>query len=169
MGHAWPSMEGNRHFLEQGIALLETLTDAAYAAPYRGHSPMGAQYRHVLEHYQSLLDGLAAGCVNYDARARDARLETDRRFALATTRDLLARLATLPLVTDPALVVHLDSGGGAAPDWRASSLGRELQFLASHTVHHYALIALLLEGLGEPVPDDFGVAPSTLAYRLAGR
>jgi hypothetical protein len=46
--------------------------------------------------------------------------------------------------------------------WAASSLARELQFTLSHTVHHYALIALILRLQGFAPPADFGVAPATL-------
>jgi hypothetical protein len=42
-----------------------------------------------------------------------------------------------------------------------------LQFLLSHTIHHYALIASLLERRGVRVRDElsgFGVAASTLEH-----
>ncbi len=42
-----------------------------------------------------------------------------------------------------------------------STLERELAMLASHTVHHYAIVALLLRIKGVVVPETFGVAPST--------
>jgi hypothetical protein len=48
--------------------------------------------------------------------------------------------------------------------WGRSSAERELQFLLSHTVHHYALIALMLRTQGYEPGAEFGVAPSTLAY-----
>ncbi len=46
----------------------------------------------------------------------------------------------------------------------SSSLRRELHFLLSHTVHHYALIAMILARHGVEVEPDFGVAPSTLRH-----
>jgi hypothetical protein len=46
----------------------------------------------------------------------------------------------------------------------ASTVARELQFLLSHTVHHYALIALILRLQGFEPGEEFGVAPSTLAH-----
>ena len=55
-------------------------------------------------------------------------------------------------------------GGPADVPWTASSLDRELQSLISHTVHHYALIAMLLRVSGRQPAADFGVAPSTLRY-----
>jgi uncharacterized damage-inducible protein DinB len=42
-----------------------------------------------------------------------------------------------------------------------SSVGRELAFVVSHTIHHCAVIALLLRDLGVAVPPRFGYAPST--------
>ena len=48
--------------------------------------------------------------------------------------------------------------------WTESSLERELLAVMSHTVHHYALIAIALR-LGDFDPGvGFGVAPSTLRY-----
>ena len=49
--------------------------------------------------------------------------------------------------------------------WASSTIERELQFLASHTVHHFTVIALLLRLDGVEVDADFGVAPSTLHHR----
>ena len=40
-----------------------------------------------------------------------------------------------------------------------STLGRELAYVNSHTIHHQALIAVLLELAGVPVPDHLGLAP----------
>ena len=56
------------------------------------------------------------------------------------------------------------SGLMGKPEWVWSSGLRELDFLQSHTIHHFALIAYKLEALGIEVEDNFGVAPSTLKY-----
>ena len=47
------------------------------------------------------------------------------------------------------------------------ALGRELQFLVSHTVHHAAMIAASCRARGLPTADEYGVAPSTLRHRAA--
>lgn len=61
-----------------------------------------------------------------------------------------------------AVTAMLADEGGSLTSW--STLGRELAFVLSHTIHHQAMIALLLEGLGRPVADErFGCAPSTPA------
>ena len=59
---------------------------------------------------------------------------------------------------------HDRSEDDAAPPWSTSSVERELQFLSSHTVHHYALIAVILRLNGVQPEEGFGVAPSTQRY-----
>ena len=77
-----------------------------------------------------------------------------------------AQEALLALEVDPdtSLKVKMDHGGPDIP-WSQSSAPRELQFLISHTVHHFALIKVALRDGPRSVGDDFGVAPSTLSYR----
>jgi hypothetical protein len=55
-------------------------------------------------------------------------------------------------------------GTGVEDDLLDSSVGRELQVLSSHTIHHFALIAFTLRVLGIEVDRNFGMAPSTLRY-----
>jgi len=50
--------------------------------------------------------------------------------------------------------------------WSESTVKRELQYLQAHTIHHYALIALILRIQGITPHDEFGVAPSTLRHHL---
>ncbi len=55
--------------------------------------------------------------------------------------------------------------GATAPSIAVpTSLGRELAFVMSHTIHHNALIGVIAKLLGIDVPERFGYAPSTLAY-----
>lgn len=162
-------LDGNRNLLAQGVDLLERLEDGLYTSPRGTWAPVGTQYRHVIEHYLCFLQGLPSRRVDYDARARDARIEHSRAAALDATREVLAALAGIAPDEDPAVQVQMDCGSGECGDWRASSVGRELQFLCSHTVHHFALIKLLLEGSGVELAPEFGVAPSTLAYQRAAQ
>jgi uncharacterized damage-inducible protein DinB len=162
------AVRGNRHFLEQGLRLLERLPPEHYATPSRlGWAPVGSQFRHILDHYRSFLRGWAEGRVDYDARDRDRLVETDRAEAARVARLIIERLELIHVEDgDRILMVQMDCGGNdGVPDWRPSSVGRELQFLVSHTVHHYALIRLLLLDQGIEAGADFGTAPSTLAWQ----
>jgi hypothetical protein len=50
-----------------------------------------------------------------------------------------------------------------------SSVRRELQALSSHTIHHFALMAVTLRAHGLEVDPAFGMSPSTLRYQAGGR
>ena len=154
-----------RSCLEQAIDLLDRLDDDQYARRRGDWSPVGAQYRHVVEHYQCLLAGVPNGRVDYDARRRDPTVEISRREARALTLWLRAELVTVenvPLSRSIAVQMRSTSDAEQA-EWTESTFGRELQFLVSHTVHHFALIKLLLAGDAVDLPTELGMAPSTLA------
>jgi uncharacterized damage-inducible protein DinB len=163
-----PLSAHNIVYLEQSLDLLDTLDDDAYTAnqpPYH-QSSIGDHLRHCLEHYTSFLDGLDDGAIDYDARARDARIATSRLFATQVIRDLIERLEALPQHDQPVRVkMDCDKDAESADPWSASSVKRELQYLLAHTIHHYALIAMLLRLQGRMPHPDFGVAPSTLKHR----
>jgi hypothetical protein len=62
------------------------------------------------------------------------------------------------------LKVRTEDDGVDLAVWCNSSVLRELEFLQSHAVHHYSLIAALLRLHGIEPDAEFGVAPSTLKY-----
>jgi hypothetical protein len=78
---------------------------------------------------------------------------------------IIARLEALAAqqLDSPILVKMND--GEEKDNWNQSTMGRELQFLMSHTVHHYALVAIILKIQGCNCAEEFGVAPSTLRYQ----
>jgi len=160
-----PLIDANLVFLEQALALVGDLDPRTYSATVPGLSSAGAHLRHILDHYAAFCDGVPAGAVDYDQRNRDAAVERDPQTAAAMTRELMSRLSTLPESGDGSLTTRMDCGSGVGPATTRSSVERELQFLVSHTVHHFALIKAVLTGADVRLPDDFGVAPSTLAYR----
>ncbi len=162
-------VKSNIHFLEQGIELLSSVTDEQYALNNGKYfkSGIGRHFRHIIEHYQSLINGHSEK-VNYDDRERNLKMETDRSFAIKELRtivDSIEGFKKSPELIDNEIQVMSNEGmSGENSKWSSSSIRRELQFLISHTVHHYALIALILRTIGVSVPEEFGVAPSTLKH-----
>jgi hypothetical protein len=156
--------------LGQGVELLEELDDRLYAET--GGPPVqsgvGAHFRHCIDFYQSFLAGVASGRIDYDRRERDLLVERDRAFAATKLRIVISELRSLTHVNGEEVV--LISLEGEADDssessrWCRSTVARELQFLLSHTVHHYALVALALRLRGFEPGEEFGVAPSTLRH-----
>jgi hypothetical protein len=164
-----PLVEDLVEVLLQGRALIDALPDddAYVAHPERlTASSLGAHYRHHIEHVQLLLAGLAGeGVIDYDARERDIDIQTSRQVALARTDECVAGLRALRADDfDRAVCVVCRScvAGDSRPE-TASTLGRELIFLLSHAVHHFALMKLIAEAMGHATDDTFGVMPSTLA------
>jgi uncharacterized damage-inducible protein DinB len=166
MGNCSLLADDNIGYLQQGIDLLNSLDDATYtrATPSTYGNPLGGHLRHCLDHYTNFLAGLAAGQIDYDARQRDPKIESDRTFAVQKMKELVRELKALK--ADSPLQVKMDCGDESdeASWWSESTVRRELQFLVSHTVHHYALIKLILKFQGQDTGPAFGVAPSTLRY-----
>lgn len=162
------AITGNLIVLEQAVEALQRMDDTTYqdGGALPGISPVGVHFRHVFDHYRAFLGGLAEGSIDYDARDRAVPLERDRALAIATALGFVADLGRIPASLGPrSLQVSTRSVAGedSAPDWSGSTVKRELQFLVSHTVHHYALIKELLRRAGFDAGEEFGVAPSTLA------
>jgi hypothetical protein len=158
----------NQHLLAQAIALATAHTGPG-GPRYAGLA--GSHLRHVVEHYEALLFRAEIGAVNYDARPRDAELDVDPHLARARLLSVHDALGTCALIgLDVPLRVR--GQGGPAGDLGfavTSSLGRELVFLAGHTVHHFALLAGYCRQHGIPTPEGFGKAPATRAHERAGQ
>jgi uncharacterized damage-inducible protein DinB len=159
--------------LQQADDLLTELGGERYASrvPACFNSSPGGHLRHITDHYLGLLDGLSRGEVDYEHRARDPRVECDSGHAQALVRSLIARLEDVAEADcDVALKVRAeaaDEEGDHESDpsgWSDTSLLRELEFMLSHTVHHYALVAVMCRLLGHETPADFGMAPSTIRH-----
>ncbi len=167
----------NQAFLGQALELLRGMPASLYAArpAHFERGGVGAHLRHVLDHYDAFLDGLDSGRIDYDARERDPRTEIDIEVARARLQHTITRLAATFSRADIAaggaerkIEVAMDLGGRPSgnPSSSVSSLGRELQYMLAHTVHHFALIAVALRFAGHEPGPDFGVAPSTLRHEV---
>jgi uncharacterized damage-inducible protein DinB len=154
--------------LRQGESLLNSLSDDDYTRklPAVFNSTVGGHYRHCLDHFQSLLQGLDADEINYDHRERNPRIENDRTFALAETCRILRAFGSIstPFLDCPITVRGKVSYELDVAPLIESTVGRELMYAVAHAIHHYALIAVMCGMLGVPAPAGFGVAPSTLKY-----
>jgi uncharacterized damage-inducible protein DinB len=154
--------------LQQGLHLLEACGENCFlVAPAPFDAPIGQHYRHVLEHFHCLLQGANSGEVNYDARKRDVRIETELLFATDATKDVIRQIE---LWTDATLTQRCNTVSTLAynsdsPSFISSNLGRELAYCIGHAIHHFAIIRLLCSHVGVEVPADFGYAPSTLKYQ----
>lgn len=155
----------NLAVIRQGIALLSPLGEARFTAriPICFDASIGGHVRHIVEHYQSFLRGLDEGKFDYEHRPRDASIEGNAAVAVAALEDICVRLqaagATLP---NRGLPLCAETTAG---ELTGTSVLRELEFLLSHTIHHYALVAIMARLQGCEPEATFGVAPSTLKFQ----
>ncbi|BGP18927.1 hypothetical protein JCM10213_005487 [Rhodosporidiobolus nylandii] len=153
-----------RHLADHYAALFQAVEGATAAS---GASPTSPSHPSSSRANESPLR------LSYDNRARNVAAETSHAAAVRQFEDLQERLERLV--------------GGAKADGRGrigaereirleavtpvkvevgTTFARELWFASFHAVHHFALIRVIACGeLGLTVPDDFGVAPSTLKHR----
>jgi hypothetical protein len=120
----------------------------------------------VLEFYQCFLDGVATSRIDYDARKRDESIERRRQSAMTSIRSTISLFEEVSsFEEDWELAVRMENADEDV--YLVSSVGRELQALSSHTIHHFALIAITLRLHGFDVDRGFGMSPSTLRYQAS--
>jgi uncharacterized damage-inducible protein DinB len=165
------AVEAAVDFLGQGEALLLVVAPEDYTHKFAivfGAS-IGSHYRHCLDHFVCLLNGKDLGLVDYDQRERDAQIETQPARALEATRRIrtaLRDMQTGVMARSISTRCSVSYGERESPVTR-SSLARELVFVVTHGIHHFALISVMARLLDAALPPEFGVAPSTVAHRMA--
>jgi hypothetical protein len=141
---------------------LDADTYGAVVAPGVSGS-IGGHTRHALDHVSALLGSSPAMSLSYDHRERGTAVELDPSAALRQILRLKAALRSSAATRSPDeplwVVTQVSVSGAELGTW--SSFARELAFVMNHTIHHQALVALLLAMQGYEVPARFGYAPST--------
>jgi len=164
-------LQGNWEAIEQGVGLLNKLTDAQYvyvAEPYL-HSSIGQHFRHILDIYHSIINALHSentASIDYNLRRRSSIVETNRVAAIDELREcsfVLGKLNAVKIQSRVEIIteVLLSSSQSFA---FSSSVARELIFASSHAVHHFAIIGIAAKLQGIDTEESFGVAPATATF-----
>lgn len=133
---------------------------ARFAADVSGS--IGEHVRHCLDHVSALLAADPSKMLSYDRRHRGTAAESDPTEAVRQILLLKRAIESWPTrsLDDPIRVSSVVSpAGDAVSGW--STLARELAFVVSHTIHHQAIIGVLVAIQGHAVPERFGHSPST--------
>ena len=138
---------------EQYVHQCQTLTGAT----------IGKHVRHVIELFQSLQNGYEDGIVNYDSRKRDIRIENEKQLALSLLNEIRAGLNKKD--KDLSLETSYDEDSGEVV-FIKTNYNREIVYNLEHAIHHMALIRIGINEVSSvELPENFGVAPSTIRYR----
>jgi len=138
---------------EQYVHQCQTLTGAT----------IGKHVRHVIELFQSLQNGYEHGIVNYDSRKRDIRIENEKQLALSLLNEIRADLNKKD--KDLSLETSYDEDSGEVV-FIKTNYNREIVYNLEHAIHHMALIRIGINEVSSvELPENFGVAPSTIRYR----
>jgi uncharacterized damage-inducible protein DinB len=152
--------------VEQLILAFQTNNKAELynIPPANVMSGVGKHIRHILDHFLAFQQGLVQGCIDYNVRHREGRLEEDPTLALDLLRDISQWLKTKD-IPDKAIDVESEISVSQHINIRfSSSVNRELCYLVNHTIHHVAYAKLLMSLLDIELDDEIGIAPSTATY-----
>lgn len=156
--------------LRQAELYLPHLTSAQYTERpvlLQGSS-LGQHTRHFIEFFECLLSQARhpGGEIDYSQRQRSPDLESSPEYALFRISEICAELPQLNSRHPLRLQCH-DLCQGPGSNTIGTNLERELAYNIEHTVHHLAIIriGLALVAPGLTLPEAFGTAPSTMAFR----
>jgi len=154
-----------QHVFVQLSETLNQLTDEEYMQPSRIllSATIGQHVRHIIELFQCLEKGYDEGIVNYEKRKRDYQIETNKELAATLLK------AVYQNVERPNKEIVLEAEDYCDTMEVASipsNYYRELAYNLEHTIHHMALIRVGVNEVSSiELPDEFGVAYSTIKYR----
>jgi len=155
------------NILSQLTDLVEQIRESDFVKPAEtlSFSTIGQHLRHTLEFFLCFEQGFDKGLVNYDKRAHDKTIESDKYLALNAIRrisNFIRQLGEKPLQLEVGYDLQKDSF--VIIDTTAL---RELVYNIEHAVHHMAIMKI---GIREIAPyvslaSDFGIAASTIRYK----
>ena len=155
-----------RDTLTQLSDLLKQLDEMHYSQPLTllSDNTIGKHSRHILEFYETMLNGISAGEVDYDSRQRNLLLETDIEYTLQ--RIEFIKDSILQITSDQELNFSFSYAKGQVSTIK-TNLYREMNYNIEHTIHHLAIIKIAVCNSFPNVhlPITFGVAYSTLQYQ----
>ena len=148
--------------LQKSKFLLDNLQDEtlcnATLAPY--YSSIGTHIRHILDFYDCIFSLDSDRIIDLTARSRNRDVESKCCVAENYLNFIIDKLRTANFDMNDAVNVIDDLGLGKTEI--KYTLGAVFAQANSHTIHHYAIINYILEGLGIPFDDsDFGYNPTT--------
>jgi hypothetical protein len=160
--------------LAQMVSVIQPYL-GAQQSDYAAH--VGAHMRHIIEHYDTLVNALndaksnpkAMCAADYDARERNLEVEANPLEAIRRIDLIEAALGNSAGLNEAAMlqVIHVLTRGGLKGEHNfctPSTLAREIMFLNSHATHHFAILQGYARQRGQTLGAGVGKAPATVAH-----
>ena len=150
-----------RNFLEI-TQLLDQLDAEQYTHcnPELSNATIGEHTRHIIELYQCLIADYEKGVVNYDKRKRNIAIQTSITDAKVAIGYILENIDV------PNKDLQLEEGVQETNFTVATNYYRELLYNLEHSIHHQALIKVVVLKYQEiKLPENFGIAKSTIEFK----
>lgn len=127
-------------------------------SPY--HSSIGSHMRHILDFYNCILNRDLNNRIDLTARSRNKEVENCCNLALEYLNNIIAKLKNFNEDLNNMLIVSDDLGLGKIE--MTYTLAAAFSQANSHTIHHYAIINYILDGLHINIGDpELGYNPTT--------
>jgi uncharacterized damage-inducible protein DinB len=155
------------HTLHQLADLVNQITESDFSKPSDalGKATIGQHLRHTLEFFICFENGFDSGVINYDKRAHDKLIESDKFIALSTINritDFISTLKEKSLKLEVGYDLHSE-------DYITinTTSTRELVYNIEHAVHHMAIMKIGIREVARYItlPADFGIAASTVRHK----
>ncbi|HZY79148.1 MAG TPA: hypothetical protein VFE50_06485 [Cyclobacteriaceae bacterium] len=139
--------------------------DFSRPSPALSNSTVGQHLRHTIEFFLCLEKGFREGLINYDKRAHDKLIESDKFIAINAIRTIREFVVATRNDSQLRLDVGYDRHTEDCVTIQTNYF-RELTYNIEHAVHHMALIKIGIREVAGYVklPSDFGIAVSTLRH-----
>jgi hypothetical protein len=131
-----------------------------------GKSTIGQHLRHTLEFFLCFQNGFQSGVINYDKRAHNRIIETNKSLALEAIHDVANFISGLKNNCSLVLEVGYDLENDESTTLETNA-SRELVYNIEHAVHHMAIMKIGIREVAPyiNVPESFGIAASTIRYQ----
>lgn len=148
--------------LQKSHYILSNLSDEELSdtsiSPY--YSSIGSHMRHILDFYNCILNKDLKNRIDLTARCRDKEVENCSHLALEYLNSIVVKLKIFDEDLNDLVIVTDDLGLGKIE--MNYTIAAALSQANSHTIHHYAIINYILDGLHIHIEDsEFGYNPST--------
>jgi len=158
------------NILNQLSSLINQISEQDFTKPATSlsNSTLGQHMRHTLEFFICFEQGFEKGLINYDKRAHDKLIETDKFLAMAA----IQRIQDFVSKNQEDRPLKLEVGYDLSKEDFVlvdTNYTRELVYNIEHAVHHMAIMKI---GIREVAPyvtlaPDFGIAASTIRHKEA--